>query len=268
VTHKVEDMTDENSNFGEPESTESAIDFEPEIEEDKITAPFPTDKEWSDYVLSKFTEDEMFNGSPTVDGLRRVAELLLGEIIRQDTQVIQSPSQPDNRATVVHTIDFLLDVNDKGVISCKSFSGAADSYWGNTDKVFNKYPVAMAETRAECRALRRALKLKTVSAEEISKIAEQEDALPTNEQNLETSKITNNQINFLEILVRNDQRGLDIDLQKFVQIKYPKINNIKELLHSQSLILQKELSELQQDKTKIPDEIKGYKPDWKESFYI
>lgn len=259
MAHKVEQMIPEEDDLQD-------LDFEPEVEEEQEIIPSQTDKEWSDYVLSQFTEDEMFNGSPTVDGLRRVAELLIGLIVRQDTQVVQCPVAPDNRATVVHTVEFVYGETDNGIQLCKSFSGSADSYWGNTDKIYNKYPVAMAETRAECRALRRALKLKTVSAEEISKIAEQEDALPTNEQNLETSKITNNQINFLEILVRNDQRGLDIDLQKFVQIKYPEINNIKELLHSQSLILQKELSELQQDKTKIPDEIKGYKINWKESF--
>ena len=259
MAHKIEQMvTDEE---------EAGVDFEPEIEEDNIERiPSPTDKEWSDYVLSQFSEDEKYNGLPTIDGLRRVATLLIGDIVRQDTQIVQCPSQPDNRATAIHTIEFLNGYSNNGIQVCKSFSGAADSYWGNTDKIFNKYPVAMAETRAECRALRRALNLKTVSVEEISEIAKQENVICPDELNLETGRITNNQINFLEILVRNDQRGLDIDLQKFVQTKYPNINNIKELLHSQSLILQKELSELQQDKTKIPDEIKGYKIDWKESF--
>ena len=37
-------------------------------------------------------------------------------------------------------------------------NGAADVYWGNCDKIYRNHPVAVAETRAEGRALRRRIK--------------------------------------------------------------------------------------------------------------
>ena len=73
-------------------------------------------------------------------------------------------------------------------------NGAADVYWGNCDKIYRNHPIAVAETRAEGRALRRGLKLrKVVAAEEIAKEVEDIDGNTV-------SKITNNQINFIDVL--------------------------------------------------------------------
>jgi hypothetical protein len=240
------------------------VEFE-KTEEEKVIIPCQTATDWSDYVMSQFTEDELFQGSPTVDGLRRVAELLIGEIIAQRTEILQTPSGYDKRATAVHTIDFLIGMTNDNIQICKSFSGAADSYWGNTDKVYNKYPVAMAESRAEGRALRRALKLKkVVAAEELSEAALQDD--PVVEPETE-DMITNNQINFIDIMCRNDNRGLNINIKKLVQLKLSDgVSNIRGIKHSESLIIQKILSEYQQDKTKIPPEVIGYEADWKSNF--
>lgn len=230
------------------------------IDEEVDTVNIPTckDPEWSDYVLTLFADDEKFNGNPTVDGMRRVAESLIGEIVAIRTQVIQAPTpENDKRATVICSVTFL-DSND----ILKEYSGAADVCWINCDKPFYKYPVSTAETRAEGRALKRALKLKKISvAEELSNVALTDDIIEeTNE------KITQTQINFIEILCKNDSRGLNINIQKLVQKLYEKVYNINELKHSESLQIQEKLSEYQQDKTKIPSEIVGYDVMWKSTF--
>ena len=44
-------------------------------------SPSTTDPGWNDYVMSKFTEKELYDGNPLVNGLRRVAELVIGPIV-------------------------------------------------------------------------------------------------------------------------------------------------------------------------------------------
>ena len=129
--------------------------------------------EWNDYVLGLLSDDEKIDGNPTTDGLRRIFEIALNcTVISAESTVIQSPS-PDNekRATVSHSLTYVL--NDGGtdpLFKTRTVSGAADVYWGNCDKIYRNHPVAVAETRAEGRALRRALRLrKVVAAEELAK---------------------------------------------------------------------------------------------------
>ena len=164
------------------------------------TIPSVNDLGWTDYVLSLLSEDEKISGNPTTDGLRRVFEIALNcIIISADTNVVQSPS-PENekRATVTHTLTYIL--NDESVpseLKMRSATGAADVYWGNCDKIYRNHPVAVAETRAEGRALRRALKLrKVVAAEELAK--EIEDHPDENS----TNKISSNQVNFIDVLAK------------------------------------------------------------------
>lgn len=141
--------------------------FEEVVEEVKEDTSISRDsEEWNDYVLSLFTDDEkIIEDDKTVvhvHGLRRVARLLLGPTsFSGPTQVFPStdPSTP-GRATVVYTITFM---------SGESYSEVADCWHGNTDDGFLVYTVAMASTRAEARALRKALNIKAVSLEEITK---------------------------------------------------------------------------------------------------
>ena len=48
--------------------------------------------EWNDYVLSLFTNEELVDGNPTVDGLRRVTELVLGKINKTHVDIVQCPT--------------------------------------------------------------------------------------------------------------------------------------------------------------------------------
>jgi hypothetical protein len=207
-------------------------------------------------VLELLSDDEKIKGNPTTDGLRRVFEIALNcTIIDATSNVVQSPS-PENekRATVVHSLTYVL--NDDSLpqeTKYRSASGAADVYWGNCDKIYRNHPVAVAETRAEGRALRRALKLrKVVAAEEL--VEDVED----HPDNNSVQKITNNQINFIDVVAKR----LNIDVLKlFEGNNLP--NNIYDTLHEQAVDIIRILSKYQQNVPDIPSNIMGYSSEWK-----
>lgn len=135
-------------------------------EQEKDLPPEIGSRAWTDYVLNHLDDDEKINGNPTVDGLRRVILCFMGEYNFQ-VQVLQVPSvENQGRATVKASLFF-----ENGRI----FESAADVFHKNTDYPYNMHPVATAETRAEGRALRKALKLvKVVTAEELAENAEED----------------------------------------------------------------------------------------------
>lgn len=218
----------------------------------------PNDLEWTDHVLSLLSDDEKISGNPTTDGLRRIFEIALDCVITDSSSsVVQSPN-PENekRATVVHSLTFVLnrEGGSDNLLNIRSVSGAADVYWGNCDKIYRNHPVAVAETRAEGRALRRALKLrKVVAAEELAKdIEDHPDA-----NNI--SKISSNQINFIDVL----SKRLDINIAKMLENLGHKDKNVYNIEHEDAIVISKVLSSYQQDISSISDDIKGYDPNWK-----
>jgi len=217
----------------------------------------PNDIEWTDHVLNLLSDDEKISGNPTTDGLRRIFEIALDCIVIDSlSEVIQSPS-PDNekRATVTHKLTYVL--NDKSVpqeLKIRSVTGAADVYWGNCDKVYRNHPVAVAETRAEGRSLRRGLKLrKVVAAEELAKDIEDHPDSDT------ISKITNNQINFIDVL----SKRLDINIVKMLDQLGYESKNIYNIEYSTGVEISKLLSSYQQDLSSLPEDTKGYDANWK-----
>jgi hypothetical protein len=229
-------------------------------EEQKITNIIPkiSDLEWTDYVLGLLSDDEKINGNPTTDGLRRIFETVLNcKLVSCTTNVAQCPS-PDNekRATVVHSLTYHLksessETNDLNIVTVE---GAADVYWGNCDKVYRNHPVAVAETRAEGRALRRALRLrKVVAAEEIAK--EIEDHPDHNTVN----KISNQQINFIDVLAQR----LNINVAKLLEENKIESKNVYSLTHESAVDIIRMLSKYQQNMDSISNNIKGYSNEWK-----
>jgi hypothetical protein len=223
-----------------------------EVEEvKKITF---NDIEWTDHVLSLLNDDEKISGNPTTDGLRRIFELVLDcTLLEASTEVVQSPSlENERRATVVHTLTYHLNNNQLQGFHTRIVSGAADVYWGNCDKIYRNHPVAVAETRAEGRALRRALKLrKVVAAEELAK--DIEDHTYDNE----VTKISDSQVNFIDVLAKR----LNINVEKFLS-SMGYTNNIKSIDHGDAITLIQKLSSYQQDTTNLPDDLKGYIQSW------
>jgi len=223
-----------------------------------VTNVTPTfnDIEWTDYVLSLLSDDEKISGNPTTDGLRRIFETALNcTVLDATSEVVQSPSRDnENRATVTHTLHYYL--NDESMskeLKYRSVSGAADVYWGNCDKIYRNHPVAVAETRAEGRALRRALKLrKVVAAEELAKDIEDHPDHDT------INKITNNQINFMDVLAKR----LNINPIKLMENLAIDNSNIYNISYDNAVKTVTTLSGYQQTND-IPQNIIGYDPNWK-----
>lgn len=227
------------------------------VEETIQKSVSPNDLEWTDHVLNLLSDDEKIAGNPTTDGLRRIFEIALNcVVVNAETTVVQSPS-PDNekRATVVHSLTYI--INDEAAYSCskrRTVSGAADVYWGNCDKVYRNHPVAVAETRAEGRALRRALKLrKVVAAEEITK--ETEDHPDDNT----TNKISSNQINFIDVLAKR----ININIKELLLGLAIDPTNIYTISHENAVAIIRELSKRQQNIQEIPNSMLGYDSTWR-----
>lgn len=214
------------------------------------------DIEWTDYVLSLLSEDEKIQGNPTTEGLRRVFEKALNCVLVESTSdVVQSPCPTnEKRATVVHSLSYILkDIPQDSPFNTITVNGAADVYWGNCDKVFRNHPVAVAETRAEGRALRRALRLrKVLAAEEV--VDSTEDDIGADN----VTKITNNQINFIDVIAKR----LDINVLSIIKNLGINEDNVKNILHEDALRVIRELSSYQQKVDDIPEDIKGYVNKW------
>ncbi len=210
--------------------------------------PAMTDPSWSDYVMKQFAEDEIFDGNPTVDGLRRVAELLIGEIISSQARSISWPGPPHDNCTA--TVEFLIEFAAGGGL-IKRYTEVADVTVANTEKEYAAYPSATAATRAEGRALRKALKLKRiVAAEEVKEVA------ATDENPNE--KIGASQINYINIIARQ----IDVDVIKFINSRGSSYKSIKEVTLENSRRMIATLSEYKRVMSSIPDAIRGYKEGW------
>ena len=240
---------DKKSNEKEVETVAPVVDAKPTI----------NDLGWTDYVLGLLSDDEKIVGNPTTDGLRRIFEIALNcSVIQSTSDVVQNP-EPSNekRATVIHTISYVLNSEGSEIDDlnrCRTVSGAADVYWGNCDKIYRNHPVAVAETRAEGRALRRALKLrKVVAAEELSK--DIEDHPDDNS----VSKISVNQINFIDVIAQRLNINV-IDLMKKLDIDTTNIYNTS---HEDAVKTIRHLTTLQQDMSKIDSILLGYDTNWK-----
>lgn len=226
---------------------------------EEVKIPSIHDLEWTDHVLSLLSDDEKIAGNPTTDGLRRIFETVLNcRVIGSTSKVVQSPD-PNNekRATVVHTIAYCLNTGseDTSALYTVTVDGSADVYWGNCDKVYRNHPVAVAETRAEGRALRRALRLrKVVAAEEIAK-----DIEDNPDQN-SVSKISHNQINFMDVMAKR----LNINVVSLIKLLAIDDGDIDNISHDNAVIIIKELSKHQQNLTDIPPDLLGYQPNWKQ----
>ena len=218
----------------------------------------PNDLDWTDHVLGLLSDDEKISGNPTTDGLRRIFEKALNcRVLASVSDVVQTP-EPNNekRATVVHSITYFLNEgpHDQPDLNTVTINGAADVFWGNCDKVYRNYPVAVAETRAEGRALRRALKLrKVVAAEELAKDIEDH---PDQDS---VTKITNNQINFIDVMAKR----LNINVSKLLESNALESKNIYALSHDDAVTVIRLLSKHQQNITEIPDDLLGFNNEWK-----
>ena len=237
--------------------TESPVD---KIEDN---TPSVGSAEWDSYVMSQFQNNELIDGNPICAGLRRVTELVLGDIVSSGpVQVF--PANDENgpgRATVVFKV----------VIECfdgkmREYSEVADVWHGNTDDLFCAHPVATASTRAEGRALRKALKIRCLAAEELAKkdivgiVKESVKKTPTSGDYEPTQNISTQQVQFIDTKCKQ----LDVDAFAFINMGNGSYSSVGEVTKDSAKKMIKVLNNYQNNQADIPQNIRGYKHGWRE----
>lgn len=234
----------------EPDENDSIVDTNTEIKEDDI--PLMEDPKWSEWVLNQFEDDEVVDGNVLTDGLRRVVTKVLGPILRSVPVRETAPSVHNNyHAMVAWEVDIKFPDD-----TIRTFGDVADVNEMNTNPTFAMHASATAATKAEGRALRKALQLKRVlAAEEMS----------VNPSDMTASKINNGQISFMNMMCER----LDIDVMKLINGGKNKFNKIEDIPYISAVQINKFLSECQNGKDSkgnvrvIPEKIKGYNPNWR-----
>jgi len=214
--------------------------------------------EWHDYAMKLFHESEMIDGHPLVAGLRRVAEVVLGPIVFSGPTQVFPVQREDHhgRATVVFTVEFANGMR---------YAEVADSWEGNTDDMFCAFAVAIASTRAEARALRKALKIKGVAAEELTKkdtakiVREISTTKSASEGEYDDqSRMSDAQYNFIDVKCKQ----LNVNGKKlFTEFKVDSGRKVSKKVASDII---DRLNDYQRDKSSIPEDLLGYQQEWRD----
>lgn len=219
-------------------------------EEDKVAEeeliPDFNSPQWHEYVMKQFAPDEIIEGNPTTEGLRRVVSLLLGDIIESSAKCICAPTKDNNySATVEHKVVINWRDNDSYANGdVRTFTEIADVTDRNSSEtVFRAYPTATASTRAEGRALRKALKLKHI-------IAAEEAEQPSESEN-DNKPISSNQV----VMIKHLAKRNNIDEMKFINSGSLKYGSINEISYTTAHKMLAKLNEYLNDKSKIPSKI-------------
>lgn len=133
--------------------------------------------EWQAYVLGLLRPEEQVDGFPRYFGLRRIAQLVLGPIVSSKPISVTVVPQDGFRATTVayeiifdwkldRSIHVAMNGSVKSFDDYRTFGGVADCV-EDIKTPYGRHPAASAETKAESRALKKALCLNVLSAEEI-----------------------------------------------------------------------------------------------------
>lgn len=207
---------------------------------DAESTPTEQDQNWTEYVLSLMYADELRDGHPTVDGLRRITERILGEVFAVESEILQVPG-PDN--------NYHATVKVRVVAEGRSADGCADVGPNNTESKFAIHAVATAESRAESRAYRRLLRLRNIiSAEENVKTDEICDLGDT---------IQDHQLNLLDIQAKKG----DINVETWLATEKIKLVNLREVSKAKGAELCEKMNTLKAQG--VPEELKGYNPNWR-----
>ena len=210
----------------------------------------PSDSGWSEHVLDHLDDHELRDGNPTVDGLRRVTEEVFGDILVSSSH-IYSHDASRGFCTVKHT----LQIRKHATGDVITVDGCVDVNRGNIPHPFNQHLVATADTRAEGKAIRRALKIRVVTAEEMQN--SDEDDLLAAEEN-----ITDQQI----LAINQMCKRLDVDLEKSAKIACAGAESVRSLSNLQGRVFLTSLSDYQRDASLIPEDFLGYDSNWRETF--
>jgi len=256
------EMAEEEEEFFEEEKEDGVMGASGEDHIYDEDAPDMLSPEWHDYAMSHFEDNELIDGNPVCAGLRRVSELLLGTIVESGPDVVFPASDNDGpgRATVVFKVVF----NWKNLGYYKTFKEVADVWHGNTDDLFCAHPVATASTRAEGRALRKALKIRALAAEELARkdiveIVQKSVSKSTDGEYDPDDRITPQQIQFI------DKRCalLDISVTNFINSGENNYRSINDVKRDRAKNMIKLLNQYQNETKLVPEAVAGYNEDWR-----
>lgn len=129
-------------------------------------------KKWNNYIIGMLDESEHVDGYPKVNGLARLVNILGDVVSSKPSQVIVTHGE--NRSVTVNyelIIEWKLNTpvgfgNLGYTPQTRVFGGCADCT-EDPNNTFLKHPAAIAETKAYGRALRKALGLTVIAAEEM-----------------------------------------------------------------------------------------------------
>lgn len=243
-------MTEKVVNFDLAEKDESADVVLPKNDNDVNLLPKYGSVDWNDYVLSMLTNDEKPKGNPTVAGLRRIVEDLLGEIIFSGPIQVFPSTAVDGigRATILYEIVFAWKLGVEPYVDLSSFEypqkvfrDVGEAWSGNTPEPFDVHASATATSRAEGRCLRKALKLKVATAEEVNSLTDKNEFVPLVDENASS---------FQKNFIVNKCKLLNIDVDKFVG------KDCNKLKHLEAASLLEKLTGFMKDNNSIPKEIK------------
>jgi hypothetical protein len=215
---------------------------------DVVQTYTPCDPEWTDYVLSHLEKNEFNAGYPTVDGVRRLVNIFLGDIISSKSSVVSSPSDNNQfRATIIHELVIRRYRDGQQVV----VNGVVDVYPGNAKSPFDKHVCSSCDTKAEGKALRRALQIKAVVAEEITEL----------EQVEKQETVSTTQISVIDNLCKRNS----INVENFVKTLFD-VKTITTLNKEQATEVCRQLNIYQRSDKEIPQAILGYVADWQSTF--
>lgn len=188
-----------------------APEFDLDFEEAEIAAeskqevlPKYGSPEWQEFIMELFREDELFDGCPKSNALRRVAQEVLGPVVRAGTKYTDVVVQGDVRAvTVSYEVEIawqlefgVSSVNLDYPMPTRIFGGVADCI-ENPQCTFSRHPAAFAETKAMGRAYKTALCLDTVTSEE--KRSGYDNSYPEQKSPTDNSKISDQMLKMINV---------------------------------------------------------------------
>ncbi len=216
-----------------------------EDESEVPDTPTVNDEGWTQYVIGQLQDDEVDGQNPRVEGLRRIAGKLVGELIEEGCDLISPPTQENNFRACTKAWGVFLTPAGR----TKRFEALADAHSDNCLEDYATYLVAMADTRAKGRMYRNALHLRrVVAAEEVSKTM----AMAVDVQKGGSAHSV--QISLIRMLA--DRNGFRIpEILEKLEISH-ELNektgdvNLKELSYEDAITVSKNMREMVEEKRK------------------
>jgi hypothetical protein len=217
---------------------------ETEVIENINNFPARTDPAWGDWILTQLDDSEKDeNNNPLCDGLRRLVNLHIGQILENSTHVYEAH---ENYCLVERKVV----VNDGGVLVTYIEPGEVTSR--NTVEPYILHPAATAATKAESRCLRKILGLRHVYTHEEMETAKAVDTT-------EFEPMQDVQLQHMDLMGKR----LDINIKQLVA-NYKIDKRAKKIGFNEAADICEMLNNYHRKRDTIPEELLGYDKNWRD----